>query len=273
MAEETKEQENATGLFNIPRVGSHGDLNLLAKQPRDMLVWSAEGSVVVAPGERRVLRIPFNSIGAGTLVAFLLRLSYTVSAGSLVTDSTMGSISTPYVLNYGDFAEIVLVGHASTGATVQGLQVLSGSSGSIEPGAVREASEVVYLEYDARVDVDNDEVRVLPLEMPAQGYKRELMDLLAHWAGTKYGSGPGRLEAQEYLEYGSGPASIDVTLSGSTLAKLLEVLFREPGDTVWLKHVTGQGAFHLNSMFFIEGMKFVFTPGAIPQAFWHLEEA
>ncbi|KKL74127.1 hypothetical protein LCGC14_2068000, partial [marine sediment metagenome] len=164
-------QETATGLYNTPRVGSYGDLNLLAPRPHDTIAWTAEGDVVVAPGQRRVLRVPFTVEGEATLVTLLLGLTYTVVAGSLATDSEMGGIATPYIMNYGDSAEIILVGHAVDGATIRWLQVRSGLSGAVSPGAVREASEVVYLEYDARVDVDNDEVRVLPLEMPAQGYK------------------------------------------------------------------------------------------------------
>ncbi|KKN30764.1 hypothetical protein LCGC14_0830690 [marine sediment metagenome] len=253
-------QENVTGLYNMLRIGSYGDLDLLASRPSDMIVWQAEGDITVLPGERRVLRTPFITEGEGTTVAFLLGLAYSIPAGSLVADSTMGNIATPYVLNYGDYAEIVLVGHATNGATVRDLRIGSGSSGAISPGAVRECSETVYFEYDARNSggwLDED-IRILPLEMAAQGYKTELMSLVGHWAGTKYGS---------------GPVLLDVAFSGSSLAKQLEVLFREPSDTVWLKHKTGQGAFYLDSLFFIEGMKFSFAPGAIPLAVWHLEEA
>ncbi|KKK90466.1 hypothetical protein LCGC14_2722730, partial [marine sediment metagenome] len=246
--------ESATGFYNLVRIGSHGDLDIQPNGSRR--VWSAEGNIVIAPNARRVLRVPLDADGGSVFVPNLVGVVYALAAGSLTTDSLMGSVGTPYVLAYGDTCEIVFVAGAS-GATVTNLALTSGSWGAGSVGSLREATEIVYLEYDVRAS-DDEEPRVLPLAMPAQGYKTELMDLLAHWAGTKYAK---------------GPAELDVTVSGNTLTKMLETIFREPGDTVWLKHMTGQGAFFLNNLFFIEGVKFVFASKEVPTAVWHVEEA
>ena len=99
---------------------------------------------------------------------------------------------------------------------------------------------------------------ILELDMPAQGLRTTAMSDMADWALQKYSN---------------SPATMEVTLTGASLARLLEIFGRDVGLPVWVRHVLGPGNLAVDALFYTEGIKFDWTAGQHPRVALSLEEA
>ena len=245
----SKYKEPVTGLYTGVKVGSFGDITLLPGDGR--LVWNLEPmpKVIGANGEM-IYRAAFAGEEGDALVGRSAGIIKNISAGGFGNDPEGSGIVTPILLNYGRAADVVVVAGGS-GVTIDLLSIEARVQN-------RSTSERSFVQESVPGDEVTDEERMLELDTPAQGHQTTLMVALARWAAEKYGK---------------GPIAFDTALNGTSLQSILEIIAVSPGMSVWVKHMTGQGAYNIDSLFFVEKAELLHEVGSLPVLDIVMEEA
>jgi hypothetical protein len=240
----TNYEEPPSSLGRTVRVSSHGDLSALSAPAGDhaKTIWMLGGTLPVALGanELRTFFADYPQDGeAGSLIARRARAIAIPLTGWTADDG----IATPYPINYGEGGDVLIrssAGGQDVYALSLGARVLA-----------RQATEQSVVEVGSGDPV-------MDLEMPGQGTKTQAMTDLATWAEAKYGG---------------GVAVPEVVIYGNDTEALLDILGREIGEPVWLKHKTGQGHFGIEGLFYIEGLRLDAAAEDAPSLTLTLEEA
>lgn len=249
--------EPAASLAGVVRVGSFGAVTV-QKAPSNQfskIVWAMEPRIqaLSANEERTFSAIYTNEGPQGGLIARRAR-SLAIPLGGW---ATLGGVQTPFARNYGRGGEVVVKapgGGQTIFALVLGARIQN-----------RETTERSFITFGGDVSP------VMELDMPAQGFKTDAMLSLLVWALVKYNA---------------SPATIEVTLTGASLALLLVIVGRgvhSPisfggvdggiGLPVWVRHVQGQGNLAIDALFYTESMKLEWAAGGHPKLHLSLEEA
>jgi hypothetical protein len=235
--------EPPSSLARTVRVSSFGDVSALPAPAGDRakIAWSLE-PVPLALGAN-VLRTFFADYPAdGEAGAIIARraVPLALAVSGWAADS---GVATPYVINYGRAGDLKIKAPGG-GQTIYRLLV----------GARAQARQTTER---SSIEVGSGDP-VMDLEMPGQGSRTQAMTDLATWAENKYSI---------------GPAVVEVQISGADTESLLDVLGREIGEPVWLKHKTGQAHFGIDALFFCEGLVLNARAVDVPVLTMTLEEA
>jgi len=236
-------QEPPSSLARTVKVGSHGDISAVPAPAGDRakIAWSLEP-------------VPL-ALGANALRTFFADYATDGEAGPLIARragaaalpisgwAADNGINTPYLINYGRSGDVKIKAPGG-GQTI--MRLLVGAR-----VCARQATERSFVQVGSGDPV-------MELEMPGQGSRTQAMTDLATWAENKYSV---------------GPAVVEVRIRGVDTESLLDVLGREIGEPVWLKHKTGQGHFGIEGLFFCEGLRLDAEATGVPVLTMTLEEA
>lgn len=251
----TAYEEPTGSLANRVRVGSYGDVTVLESPApkgttsnRIRITWSLE-PVPRAIAQNTLYTYFADYVAEGdeaeeSQSSLILRrgIAGTLGPGTWTADD---GVSTPYLINYGRGGTVKLRGESGGAATLYWLA----TGGRIQQ---RNTSERTFVETGSGEPL-------LELDMPGQGFQTTLMGQVRDWANTKYSK---------------GPPTVSLTLTGTPDPALLDnILGREPGTPVWLRHIVGPYAFAVDGLFFVEGWALRHDPGQYPELTLDLEEA
>lgn len=243
-------QEGWNNIYNRIRVGSYGnfhDLNMIRRP------WQLEpAGLVLGANQERILYADYAQNADGPIIARVADAKIVLTAGAMVANY-------PILRGYGSSAEIVVKATAA-GATISELWV--------EGKAVtRNTSERSFVEI-AVVSIIS-EPKLQELECPGQGYRNTRMTTLAQWAGDKYANGPAKISPTLV------PGEVSTTVGGiEGWQYVMEIIGRDVGLPVWVKHKGGQSQLYLDELYYVEGR--TVSQGAqnqMPRVELHLEAA
>ncbi|KKM02400.1 hypothetical protein LCGC14_1784810 [marine sediment metagenome] len=248
----TAYDEPAANFYNRIRVSSFGDVSPLTGTSR--VVWAFEPLPrVYAAGARVLLYATYMAEEEEGLIARRAAVVSTLDAGSFDPDVrriTGNSLNvSAYIENFGRQGLVIFTADASTGLTLGKLKVTARAQH-------RNTSERTFVDVTASGHA-GEQPRTLELDMPAQGYKTQLMTDLANWAAR----------------YANGISTIKLEMQATSVEYLLEVIGREPGLPVRMRHVTGPGAFMADELYYVESWTLNDVPGDVPRLTLTLEEA
>ncbi len=236
--------EPAASLAGTVKVGSLGNVHVLPG-PGGLdtkVVWSLEpASIALAADEEQTYLADY--VGEDASVGGLIARRAGTGGIPVAGWGTVDGVATPFVKNYGRSGDVVLKGPGG-GLTI--FRLLVGARVQN-----RQTTERAFLEVGSGEPI-------LELDMPAQGLRTTAMSDMADWALQKYSN---------------SPATMEVTLTGASLARLLEIFGRDVGLPVWVRHVLGPGNLAVDALFYTEGIKFDWTAGQHPRVALSLEEA
>jgi hypothetical protein len=243
--------EPAANFYNRIRVASFGDVSLLTVERRTL--WAFE-PVPRAYGNDARVRLRAQYLAEEGEEGLILRRAVAVLAltAGAVTDDTRPlsgkSVPSPYVENYGR-AGLAIARAGGAGMTVSKFKVRGRAQN-------RSTTERTFVDK-VHAGTDDDQPRLLELEMPAQGYRTQLMTDLADWADR----------------YGNGLSKVRLELKASDVPLLLEVIGRQPGLPVRYRQVTGPGASMADELYYLEGWQLDHEINGMARLTMLLEEA
>lgn len=242
--------EGVNNIYKKVRVGTYGDISHIEGKRR---LWNMEPpDQVLGANQTRIFYVTYASEEGGTVIGRLCDARAVLSAGALVA-------TYPWLQGFGEGATVIVKATAA-GATIKELYV----EGRIQN---RNTSEHTFQEYSpSGSPLPYD--AVLELEAPGQGTNKAEPFTMMVWAGDKYVDRPARFET----EITGGPVGTD---DGGIRGweHTMEIIGRDIGLPVWLRHKNGPGAYFADELYYVEGRRVSARVGEPPRVTWSLEEA